>query len=129
VNGIINVRTKNARDTQGLLLKGGVGEGLRSSAAARYGGPLGTEAHFRVYGKFTERDINLLPGDGEQGNWDSAQGGFRLDWNTTKNDVVTVQGDVYKNRSAEAVMDSIFHEGGARIKNFARVGGVPSRLR
>jgi iron complex outermembrane receptor protein len=111
VNGIINVRTKSARETPGLLVKAGMGEGLRTLTAVRYGGALSPDAHFRVYGKFAERDGNLLPGGREQGNWDSAQGGFRLDWNATKDDQITVQGDAYKNHSAEGLTNSIFRGG------------------
>ena len=111
VNGIINVRTKSARDTQGLMVKGGFGEGLRTLATARYGGALTPDAHFRVYGKFAERDGNVLPGGREESNWDSAQGGFRIDWNASSNDLMTVQGDVYKSHSSEAVTDSTLRGG------------------
>ena len=38
VNGVINILTKHAKDTQGILIKGGGGTELRSLAAGRAGG-------------------------------------------------------------------------------------------
>src|SRR5437762_6402645 len=52
VNGVINITTKNARDTQGLLLLGGGGTELRGLGGVRYGGALTSNLHYRVYGKF-----------------------------------------------------------------------------
>src|SRR3989441_855939 len=41
VNGVINVITKDAKDTQGLLLSGGGGTEQRGFGTVRYGGALG----------------------------------------------------------------------------------------
>src|SRR5437660_6107120 len=40
VNGVINITTKSAKDTQGGLLVEGAGTALRNDSAARYGGKL-----------------------------------------------------------------------------------------
>src|SRR6267378_604734 len=50
VNGVINVITKDAKDSQGLTLGGGGGTELRGFGAARYGGTLGSGTSYRVYG-------------------------------------------------------------------------------
>src|SRR5213078_2504952 len=55
VNGVINVTTKRAKDTQGGLLVGGAGTELRNSGAARYGGLLAPNLYYRVYAKYFER--------------------------------------------------------------------------
>src|SRR5258708_27036149 len=52
VNGVINVITKSAKDTQGTLLTAGGGTELRDFAGARYGGKLGENVYFRLYGKY-----------------------------------------------------------------------------
>src|SRR2546428_9609856 len=52
VNGVINITTRNAKDTQGLLLEGGGGTELRGFGGVRYGGVLATKLHYRVYGKY-----------------------------------------------------------------------------
>ncbi len=63
VNGVINVITKPAADTQGGLVDGGRRQrGARASAAARYGGTLGERGHYRVYGKYVDRDALGLRG-------------------------------------------------------------------
>ena len=64
VNGVINVITKDAGDTQGGLLSGGGGTELRGFGTARYGGRLGSAAHYRLYGKGFARDESALP-DGQ----------------------------------------------------------------
>src|SRR5436305_7693493 len=56
VNGVINITTKNSKDTQGLLLLGGGGSVLRDFSGLRYGGAAGPHLHYRVYGKYFERD-------------------------------------------------------------------------
>src|SRR5205807_10390167 len=50
VNGVINVLTKNAKDTQGLLLSGGGGTELRGFGTAQYAGTVGSAVHYRVSG-------------------------------------------------------------------------------
>src|SRR4051812_23205072 len=51
VNGVINILTKSAKDTQGTLLTAGGGSLLTDFAGGRYGGSIGTNLFFRVYGK------------------------------------------------------------------------------
>src|SRR5437660_12623219 len=52
VNGIINIITKSAKDTQGTLLMAGGGTFLRDFAGARYGAKLGENLYFRLYGQY-----------------------------------------------------------------------------
>src|SRR3989440_6898601 len=61
VNGVINVISRNSKDTQGLLVSGGGGMELRGFGGARYGGTLSPAAHFRAYGKVFARQPNVLP--------------------------------------------------------------------
>src|SRR5437667_4077016 len=48
VNGVINVITKDAGDTQGGLLSGGGGTGLPGFGTERYGGGLGAHGNYRI---------------------------------------------------------------------------------
>ncbi len=50
VNGVINVITRPARDTQGGLVAAGGGN-TEAGTAFRYGGAFGSDGHYRVYGK------------------------------------------------------------------------------
>ncbi len=53
VNGVINIVTKSAADTQGLYATGAGGDQLREQDGVRYGTQLGAVA-LRVYGKYTD---------------------------------------------------------------------------
>ncbi len=96
MNGVINVITKSAEDTQGLLASGGGGNQERGFADVRYGGAINSNAFYRVYGTYENHDANVMPdGSGANDSWQMARGGFRTDWNPTGDNLVTVQGDGY----------------------------------
>lgn len=95
VNGVINIVTKNARDTQGLYLDGGAGSELRDFAGVRYGTRIAPDVHLRVYGKFFDRDDTMRADGGQATNaWSMRRGGFRLDADGDPS-TLTLQGDVY----------------------------------
>jgi iron complex outermembrane recepter protein len=96
VNGVINITSKSARDTQGTLLTAGGGTFLEDFAAARYGTKLSEDVFVRVYGKYFDRGDTLLPSGADATNaWRMGQGGFRLDWLPASGDSLTFQGDGY----------------------------------
>ncbi|HEU4619590.1 MAG TPA: TonB-dependent receptor plug domain-containing protein [Gammaproteobacteria bacterium] len=94
VNGVINVVTRPAADTQGLRVSGAYGNFLENAASLRYGGSVG-DAHFRVYGQRLERGQTKVFGTDARDAWRIGQGGFRLDLAPSDDDVVTLQGDAY----------------------------------
>lgn len=97
VNGVINIVSKNSKDTQGALVTGGGGTEERGFAAVRYGGKISDSLHYRAYVKYFARDDTRTYVGGEGiDEWDMYRGGFRLDWDITK-DVASMrfQGDVY----------------------------------
>ncbi|MBC8095160.1 MAG: TonB-dependent receptor [Akkermansiaceae bacterium] len=96
VNGVINILTKSARDTQGVLVSSSIGTEDQPSVAFRYGGQLATNLYYRVYGKYFNRD-GLPTSTGAEANdsWTSTQGGVRLDWEPTDADKFTLQGNLY----------------------------------
>ncbi len=96
VNGIINIITKKAEKTQGNLVTTFLGTGEEQAVVGvRHGGSM-KNGHYRVYGKFYKHD-NFVDAQGQdqQDNWLIRRGGFRSDWNLTKRDSLTVQGDIY----------------------------------
>lgn len=102
VNGVINIITKNARDTQGWLVSAGGGSEVGGFASVRYGGTLAEDVHFRVYAKYFARDSSELPSGAEaHDSWDMVRGGFRLDWLPQTEDAITLQGDIYSGREDE----------------------------
>jgi iron complex outermembrane receptor protein len=96
VNGVINILTKSAKDTQGGLVMGGGGSLLNGFGGVRYGDKIGENLYFRIYGKYFDRDNTVRPNGNEGTNdWRMGQGGFRMDWLPASGDTLTVQGDAY----------------------------------
>ncbi len=95
-NGVINIITKKARDTEGLLISTGAGSEEKGFATIRYGSRIGKKIFYRVYGKAFSRDSFALE-HGGQGNDDYKMGhsGFRLDWLKSNNETITLHGDYY----------------------------------
>lgn len=94
VNGVINITTKSAQDTQGLLVDGGGGSELRDFGAARYGGVLASNVYYRIYGKYFDRNSEVLPnGNNANDSWNMGQGGFRIDDVPLSPNTYTLQGD------------------------------------
>jgi iron complex outermembrane receptor protein len=96
VNGVINIITKNAEDTQGAFAEGGGGTEEQYFGSARYGAKVGDKAFLRVYGKFFDRDDSEgLDGRDADDQWRQLRAGFRSDWEPSEADAVTFQGDIY----------------------------------
>jgi iron complex outermembrane receptor protein len=96
VNGVINITTKSAKDTQGVYVEGGGGSQLQDFGGVRYGGTLGSNVFFRVYGKYFDQD-NEVFGNGKDASdsWNMGRGGFRMDAEPSSKDTFTLQGDYY----------------------------------
>jgi iron complex outermembrane receptor protein len=98
VNGVINITTKSARDTQGLYLAAGGGNEERAAVSGRYGGRMGDAGHFRVFGQYFDHDASQLVSPASPDDWHLAQAGFRADFAPGTRDTLTVQGDWYRGR-------------------------------
>src|SRR4051794_36743380 len=97
VNGVINITTKSARDTQGIYAETALGNGLRDAFGVRYGTKLAPGVYVRAYGKFFERDDSKYAnGKSAVNAWRKGQGGFRMDAENDAGNLVTVQGDFYQ---------------------------------
>ena len=96
VNGVINIMTKSAKETQGLLAEGGGGLFEQGFGGMRYGGKIGDDAYFRIYGQYFRRGESPSPNSTDvEDMWQMGQGGFRMDWEPSAQDVFTLQGDIY----------------------------------
>ncbi len=104
VNGIINIITKDAAETQGGLAKAGTGTLEKGFATLRYGAALGEHAHARVYAKYFERSGFVDPqGEDTPDDWRMARGGFRVDYVPSTQDHLTLQGDLYDGRAGQVI--------------------------
>lgn len=112
VNGVINVVTKKAEETQGGYVEAGVGTEERGFGAVRYGGKMGDDVRYRVYAKYFNRD-ELVDEESREGHddWRMIRGGFRLDWTPTEDDEVTFQGDAYVGAAGETTTIPVLPSG------------------
>lgn len=98
VNGVINIITRRAQDSQGVYATAALGAKI-GLGGVRYGGTLAPTVPFRVYGKYADHDNEMLP-DGREAtdSWRLGQGGFRIDASPAPADTLTLQGDFYTGR-------------------------------
>lgn len=121
VNGIINVVTKRAADTQGGLVTAGAGNEERGFGGVRYGGTIGASGFYRVYGKRFDRDeLVLADGAGARDPMRMGQAGFRADWKGAGRDAFTLQGDAYEGRVGEPTRDDTDVDGGNLLGRWSR---------
>jgi iron complex outermembrane receptor protein len=99
VNGVINIITKKAGDTQGGYASAAAGTQLRGLVEARQGVDLGEKGHLRYHARLVKREEEEVAsgqpdrGDGLGDDWTSGRAGFRWDWHTSSEER-TLQGDV-----------------------------------
>lgn len=128
VNGIINVITKSARETQDGLAKLGVGDEERF-AALRYGGALGERTWYRTYAKYRFVDaLALAAGGSAEDPLRMAEGGFRVDGDRTDRDSFTFQGQVYRGVIGELTRPDTDVNGGFLLGRWARRYSASSSL-
>ena len=102
VNGIINVITKTAQDTQGNLFTAGAGTEEKGFSSVRHGGKISDDAYYRVYAKYFSRDEAIYAnGDPANDRWDALREGFRIDWDMSEQDHLTLHGDCYDGHSGK----------------------------
>ncbi len=120
--GVINIITRKAGDSQGLYAEGGGGSQLQGFAGVRYGGTLAPDVGFRVYGKYSDNDDEVLASGRRAGDgWHQEQGGFRIDSTASERDELSLHGDFY---AAHEGLDS----GGAAQASGGNLVGYWSRV-
>ena len=102
VNGVINIITKNAADTQGNMVSVTAGNEVKGIGSVRHGGKLKNGADYRIYAKYASHDEGYNP-DGAHDDWRTGQIGFRSDWVKTDRDSITLQGDYYRGKAGQLV--------------------------
>lgn len=107
VNGVINVITRSADETQGAAATIAAGSDDETFGAARYGGSVGN-VFYRGYAQRFDRGDSKLAGADAHDDWELTQGGFRTDTRHASG-TLTVQGDFYEGR--ERTPDAIWVNG------------------
>jgi iron complex outermembrane receptor protein len=120
VNGVINIITRKAQASQGLLLEAGLSFEQSEVVNARYGWQLAEGSYIRIYAKHRQDDST-----NEQFNNDSNQQnqvGFRLDYDIATDNTLTLQGDLYSGEigslSSQDMPDGQEQSGGNFLLNW-----------
>lgn len=98
VNGVINIITRKAQDTQDSLVSISAGSEERLSTSLRHGFKTAEDSHARIYGKVYDRDASqAIGGLGGQDGSHQGLAGFRWD-KAGSSDNLTLQGQAYRGR-------------------------------
>ena len=124
VNGVINITTRSARDTQGgMVAAHGANDGT-AGAAFRQGGTSDGGVAWRAYGKYTRRDDSDRVGGGRiDDRYRRAMLGARADWEQG-GDTFTVIGNVYQGRLDQPQPGEIAVPGGPSDLDRVRSDGA-----
>ncbi|HEX6639625.1 MAG TPA: TonB-dependent receptor plug domain-containing protein [Thermoanaerobaculia bacterium] len=96
VNGVINIITRSAEETQGGRVTLAAGSFIDALGMVRYGGAIGRDFTYRVYGQFLDAgSTKRANGADAHDDWTLTQGGMRADYRKSDADRVTVQADFY----------------------------------
>jgi iron complex outermembrane receptor protein len=120
VNGVINIITRKAQASQGLLLEAGLSFEQSEVVNARYGWQLAEGSYIRIYAKHRQDDNTnkQFNNDSNQQN----QVGFRLDYDIASDNALTLQGDLYSGEigslSSQDMPDGQEQSGGNFLLNW-----------
>jgi len=104
VNGVVNIITKPADQTQGFSLDSRIGTD-ESDGSVRYGGKIDDLTFFRVYAKYGYTGSQeAADGDGGHDEYSTLHGGFRIDRYTSPTDTLTLQGDASEQQIKETYL-------------------------
>lgn len=98
VNGVINIITKSAVDTQGSLAVIGAGNQERLNTQLRHGLKIKDGAYMRVYGAYQKNDEQerASASMGNADEWDHKNIGFRGDFEDFDDDTFMLQGAFFQ---------------------------------
>jgi iron complex outermembrane receptor protein len=102
VNGVINIITKKARDTQGGSVSAvGGGPINRFVGQIRWGASPRSNLQFRIFAKGFNRGPQVNPNGDPYDHWHQERGGFRADWQPTAEDELTASFMMYRGASGD----------------------------
>ena len=97
VNGVINVITRKAEDTQGGLVEAQAGNSLHAATSLRYGGRKGDNLFYRLGASYSDTgNESAADGSSAADSWHTARMGARLEWQPSSHDSLTFHGDAYR---------------------------------
>ncbi len=123
VNGVINIITKHARDTQGTLVSG-YGGSHEQGGTGRFGGRVGENTEYRAYVRGFRVDDQDVRQDGDGfDEWRRIGGGFRADTRIGDRDTLRISADYYDIKNDQNVFNPAGPPPLFRGTNYAQEGG------
>lgn len=102
VNGVINIITRSADQTQGTLVSVAAGTLDRGIGTMRFGDKHGGLS-YRVFARGAIRGEGHHPGFSAFDEWNLAQSGFRADWTLSGQDALRLDGRIYTGNEGRLV--------------------------
>jgi iron complex outermembrane receptor protein len=102
VNGVINIITISAKDTQGGYTSASAGDSGIGPETVRYGGKARNLGSYRVSAEGFQVDaLPTIAGLDGQDDWRLIHGGFRIDSSLSAKDSLTTEGEAYTGNAGE----------------------------
>ena len=96
INGVVNIITKHAADTRGILVSTGVETNDGHTGVARYGARLSRTSAFRIYAKYAEDRYGTDELDMDAGmRFNVSRTGFRFDYDPREQTSWMAMGELY----------------------------------
>ena len=96
MNGVVNIVTKSARDTQGTLVQLGAGTQGQSEVDLHRGVAVDADSWLRLWAKYSaDGDFKNAQGVSLHDEWSNVHGGFRYDKAIDLRTALTLEGDAY----------------------------------
>lgn len=96
MNGVINIITKSAQETQGATVIAGAGSAETTDDEMQYGGKIGKKGYYRVFGHYANYgSLESANHQSDSDAWQLWHSGFRADLNSSGKNSVTAEGDLY----------------------------------
>jgi iron complex outermembrane recepter protein len=105
VNGVVNIITKSAEQTQSAFVQAGGASRERRAVALRSGGKARDHGSYRFYGKYTQHDaLESAGGDHMADQWHNFRAGVRYDWTGSPRSDFGLVGEYYDGRAGSNTM-------------------------
>jgi iron complex outermembrane receptor protein len=108
VDGVINIITRNAKETHGSMMSLGGGNADEGTGTVRYGRGNDRGFNYRVYGMGFNRSPEFHSGSTNFDDWRMGQAGFRADRDLGARDTFTFQGDIYREIAGETTQYALY---------------------
>jgi iron complex outermembrane recepter protein len=123
VNGVINVVSKSASQTQGLAMSTSLGLNEGYQGSARFGDKTGNVC-YRIYGRSSFWDPFVDSAGQEMfTSWHLSDGGMRTDWSLSANDALTIDAGGYQGHIRDTAMVANYDVSGIVRDSYSVQGG------